>query len=105
MSDLEETDLRTKIDRLVENKINKNKSYLRFSYFEVIVNSNINAKLEKDFVRLASTKLNNMNYVVYKKGEEFIYDNAHRKVETNELLIAIKRDDENGRKDKTTKHR
>lgn len=84
-------ELRKVIDELVDEKQAKNDKYLRFSYYEVVVGKKVGAEQEDEFVELATTKLRNNGYTVYKKDEEFIYDNAHRKVETNELLIAIKK--------------
>ena len=46
---------------------------------------------ENQFLILAKTKLNNMGYKVYLKDERFFYKECNRKVELNELLIAIKK--------------
>ena len=61
----------------------------------------IDSKIEKDpnciteeqtdeFLRLARNRLENLNYKVYFTGAKFVYENANRTVQDNELLIAIK---------------
>lgn len=85
-------DLKEIIDELVDEKKEKNNRYLRFTYYEVMVGKKLNSDQEDKFVELATIKLRNNGYTVYRKDEEFVYNNAHRKVEINELLIAIKND-------------
>lgn len=85
-------DLKEIIDDLVNKKREQNDEYLRFSYYEVMVGKKVNSDQEDKFVELATIKLRNNGYRVYQKDEEFVYNNAHRRVEINELLIAIKND-------------
>ena len=87
MQDLE---LRKLIDKLIDEKLLINDEYLRFSFYEVMVKGGVKKEQENQFLILAKTKLNNMGYKVYLKDERFFYKECNRKVELNELLIAIK---------------
>ncbi len=84
-------DLRERIDILIDEKIEENPEYLRFTYYEVMVKNKTKKELEKEFIRLARIKLGWMNYTTYIEGEEFIYNGARIRVQSNELLIAIKK--------------
>lgn len=42
------------------------------------------------FLQLCETKLDNLGYKVYQTGDRYIYNNTNKKVEDNELIIAIK---------------
>lgn len=88
MQDLE---LRKLIDKLIDEKLLINDEYLRFSFYEVMVKGGVKKEQENQFLILAKTKLNNMGYKVYLKYERFFYKECNRKVELNELLIAIKK--------------
>lgn len=78
------------INNLVEEKIEINKEFLRFSFYEVMIKEKIPERQENDFLQLARTKLNNMGYSVFVHGQEFAYNDVKMRVQTNELLIAIK---------------
>ena len=88
MQDLE---LRKLIDKLIDEKLLINDEYLRFSFYEVMVKGGVKKEQENQFLILAKTKLKNMGYKVYLKDERFFYKECNRKVELNELLIAIKK--------------
>lgn len=88
MQDLE---LRKLIDKLIDEKLLINDEYLRFSFYEVMVKGGVKKEQENQFLILAKTKLNKMGYKVYLKDERFFYKECNRKVELNELLIAIKK--------------
>lgn len=78
------------IDELIEEKLTIDDNFLRFTFFEVIVKKGVKEEEEKEFVQLAGIKLTNMGYTVYFQDQEFIYKEAKRRVQINELIIAIK---------------
>ena len=80
------------IEATLEEKIEQNENYIRYSYYEVNVKyDNILPKEYKNrFIELLKTKLENMNYKVYLQGQVFEYKNARMTVQDNEELIAIK---------------
>lgn len=90
MGKLTEKELMCLIDRLIEEKIEKNQEFLRFTFYEVMVKEKVPNSQENEFNMLAKNKLNNMRYIVYLQDQEFIYNEAKMRVQPNELLIAVK---------------
>lgn len=90
MESLAEKELICLINKLVDEKIDNDENFLRFTFYEVIVKNKVINKQEIDFITLAKNKLNNMGYSVYLQDQEFIYKDKNMKVQTNELLVAIK---------------
>lgn len=78
------------IDELIEEKLAIDDNFLRFTFFEVRVKKGVKEEEEKEFAQLAGIKLTNMGYIVYFQDQEFIYKEAKRRVQINELIIAIK---------------
>ena len=73
------------IDELIEEKL-----AIDDNFFEVRVKKGVKEEEEKEFAQLAGIKLTNMGYTVYFQDQEFIYKEAKRRVQINELIIAIK---------------
>lgn len=90
MEDIRKRKLMYLIDKLIDEKLLKDKNFLRFSFYEVRVKGEVTSEEENEFLKLAQTKLNNMRYTVYFQDQEFIYNDARIRVQPNELLIAIK---------------
>ena len=78
------------ITELIDSKIEKNPKCIVFTWFEIRVRKNLTEEQTDDFLRLAKNRLENLNYKVYFTGAKFVYENANRTVQDNELLIAIK---------------
>ncbi len=78
------------IDELIEEKQAIDENFLRFTFYEVMVKKDVKEYEEKDFLQLAGIKLTNLGYTVYFKDQEFTYNKAIRRVQINELIIAIK---------------
>lgn len=91
MNDLTKNKLIVLIDKLIEEKLAIDENFLRFSFYEVRVKGEVTSEEENDFLELAETKLKNMRYTVYLQEQDFVYNEARRKVQPNELLIAIKK--------------
>lgn len=91
MNDLTNKKLISIIDELIEEKLSIDENFLRFTFYEVRVKKGVKDEEEKDFLKLAENKLNNMNYIVYFQDQEFTYNEARIRVQINELLIAVKR--------------
>lgn len=90
MEKLTEKELMCLIDKLVEEKIENDENFLRFTFYEVMVKGKVLNNQENDFLILAKNKLNNMRYTVYFQDEQFMYNEAKMRVQPNELLIAVK---------------
>ena len=95
------------IDDYINKKLAENEEFIVFTYYELRIKSNL-AKNEVDnFLKLAQTKLENIDFRVYATGEQYVYAGNVEIVKENELMVAIKNireDIENGRKTKKTKH-
>ena len=106
------TELEQKIITIIETtlpqKIEENPYFIRYTFYEVIVDHNLPQKAEIIFDSLIRNKLNNLGYKVYFSNTEYEFEGQKRVVEKNELVIAIKKVEErkqtNGRKTKKKKH-
>ena len=78
------------ITELIDSKIEKDPNCIVFTWFEIRVRKNLTEEQTDEFLRLARNRLENLNYKVYFTGAKFVYENANRTVQDNELLIAIK---------------
>lgn len=78
------------IDLYIENKLRQNENYVIFTYYELRVKLNFSSEETLNFLHLVSTKLQNNNYKIYRTGQEYIYEGQNKKVEENQLLVAIK---------------
>jgi hypothetical protein len=78
------------IDSYIENKIKINENIIIFTFFELRIHLNLSSEETLNFLHLASTKLENNNYKIYRTGQEFIYKGQKMKVEDNQLMIAVK---------------
>ena len=71
-------------------KEKQNENYIRYSYYELKVKNNLNENEIDQVLRISRDYFENNGYKVYFTNAEFEYENAKRKVESNELMIAIK---------------
>lgn len=74
----------------ISQKENENENYIRYSYFELKVKSGLTEKEIDEVLRVSRDYFENKGYRVYFTNAEFEYQNEKRKVESNELMIAIK---------------
>lgn len=75
---------------LIESKETKNENYIRYSYYELKVKSNLLEKEIDEVLKISRDYFENKGYKVYFTNAEFEYQNAKRKVEVNEYMIAFK---------------
>ena len=85
-----ETDLKKFTIRLIESKEKENEKYIRYSYYELKVKNNLSEKEIYEILRISRDYFENKGYKVYFTNAEFEYQNAKRKVEINEYMIAFK---------------
>lgn len=78
------------IETTLREKINKDDSYIRYTFYELRVKYNLSDQDTNRFLELIRTKLQNENYRVYFTGTRFEYKNATMMVQDNELMIAVK---------------
>lgn len=85
-----EKELKAFVINFIELKENENENYIRYSYYELKVKHDLNEKEIDEVLRISRDYFENKGYKVYFTNAEFEYQNARRKVESNELMIAIK---------------
>lgn len=85
-----EKELKSFIINFIDLKERQNPNYIRYSYYELKVKYELNEKEIDEVLRVSRDYFENKDYKVYFTNAEFEYQNARRKVESNELMIAIK---------------
>ena len=79
------------IETTLNEKIKQDENYIRYSFYEVNVKYNLKDTDKEKFLEMLVNKLENNNYIIYKEGEQFEYENARMTVQCNEVIIAIKK--------------
>ena len=79
------------VDSFINQKINANENYVRFTFYELRVKYNLTEDETNKFLELAKNKFENMQYEVYFIGDTYEYEGMKKQVEQNELMIAIKK--------------
>ncbi len=79
------------ITMLMDNKIKENREKVVFKFYEMKVERNLTEKELLATLNLISIRLNNLGYIVYRTGQKYNYKNQKFVVETNELMIGIKK--------------
>lgn len=85
-----EKELKRFIINLIESKEKENENYIRYSYYELKIKNNLSENEIDNVLRISRDYFENKEYKVYFTNAEFEYQNARRKVETNEYMIALK---------------
>ena len=78
------------INKTLEEKLDKNLNYIRYSYYELRIKYNLSEEEIDRFLQLVRTKLENINYKVYFTNAKYKYNGEQYTVKENELMIAIK---------------
>lgn len=78
------------IDTYLENKIEQNLNYIVFTFYELKVKLDLSEEETLNMLHLVRTKLKNNNYNVYWGNQEYTYKGQKKRVEDNELLVAVR---------------
>lgn len=78
------------ISDYIDYKLSKNENQIIFSFFELRIKSNLSEEESNTFLELSKNKLTNMGYRVYFTGQSYVYDGEVKKVQENELMVAVK---------------
>lgn len=78
------------IETTLTEKICQDINFIRYTFYELKVKYDLSEKDLDRFLILIRTKLENKGYNVYFTDAKFVYENANRTVQPNEILIAIK---------------
>lgn len=82
------------IETTLNEKLKQNLSYIRYTFYELRVKYNLQENDTDRFLNLIRTKLENQNYTVYFTGARYKYKGGFQNVQANELMIAIKEEQE-----------
>lgn len=74
----------------ITNKLKENKNYIRYTFYELRVKNNLSEEDVDEFLKMNKNYFENKGYNVYFTGAKFVYENANRTVQSNELMIAVK---------------
>ena len=78
------------ITEYLDRKIEQNNQRLIFTFYELRVKMDLTPPTVEKFLRLSETRLINLGYKTYRLGESYEYLGEQIIVKENELLIAIK---------------
>ena len=74
----------------IELKEQGNFEFIRYSYYELKIKSNLTDEEIDRFLKVNRDYFENHNYKVYFTGARYEYKGAFQNVQANELMIAIK---------------
>lgn len=93
------------VDNYINNKLAENENYIRYTFYELRVKNNLSEEEVDQFLELNKNYLEGKGFQVFFTGAKFIFEEANRIVQPNELMIAIKeKENDDGRKNKKTKY-
>mgnify|MGYP004618737561 FL=1 len=78
------------VKKYIADKLELDKNYVRYSYYDLRVNQNLSEGVVNDFLRCSKKLLEGLGFNVYFTGARFKYQGAARVAESNEYMIAIK---------------
>lgn len=78
----------------IELKEQKNSEFIRYSYYELKIKSNLTDEEIDRFLNVNRDYFENHNYKVYFTGARYEYKGGFQNVQANELMIAIKEEQE-----------
>jgi len=78
------------IENSLEEKINLNSKYIKYSFYEINVKYNLNESEKNLFLKLIRNKLENNDYSMYICGQNYEFNGIKKEVLNNEILVAIK---------------
>lgn len=78
------------IEDYINKKLSENDEFVKFTYYELRVKSNLSEEDIRMFLGLARNKFENMGYKVYFIGDEYTYKGETKVVEQNEYMVAFK---------------
>ena len=82
------------IELTLKEKLIKDANFIRYSFYEIRIKYNLSEQETDRFLELIRTRLQNDEYKVYFIDTKFVYKNANMTVQPNELMIAIKEEQE-----------
>ncbi len=78
------------IDDYINKKLDENEEIIIFSFYELRIKSNLSEMEVDRFLELVKIRLENIGYRVYMTGDEYIYKDKSKRVQENELMVALR---------------
>lgn len=78
------------LTKMIEQKRYKNEDKIVFTYYEMRVKQNLSPEELEKVLELITNYLVNNGYSIYREKQEYEYQGKKEKVESNEVLVAIK---------------
>lgn len=78
------------VEELINRKMRINENEIIFTFYELRVKNNLTEEQVNEFLNLSKIRLENLDYQVFFTGAKFIYKEAQRTVQDNELMVAVK---------------
>lgn len=79
------------VDDYIEKKMNENYRFIECSFYDLKVKLDLTEDEVQEFLEIAKNDLESDGYEVYFTGARYKYNSKENIVETNNLMIAIKR--------------
>ena len=95
---LTEKDIISLIEQTLDNKFTKDRDFIRYTFYELRVKLNLKENNYIQFLKFAKIKLENMGYKVYYTGDKYFINDEVKYVKDNEILVAIKGEDNESKK-------
>lgn len=102
---MNEKEIISLIETTLKDKLSKNSNFIRYSFYELRIKFNLTKEELYNFLRLAKIKFENSGYKVYFMGDNYILNQKTKQVRENELLIAIKEQENNEFKEQSKRKR
>ncbi len=80
-----------KLTKLVDDQIDKDENKVVIKFYDVIMNTETTTDELNEATYLMSTRLENLGYKVYRTNQEYTYNSKKYIVQTNEVLVGIKK--------------
>ncbi|MBR0491020.1 MAG: hypothetical protein IJJ82_03115 [Clostridia bacterium] len=78
------------IDSYIFKKINECGDYVRISYYDIVVRHKEPIDELEEFIEEAKGIFEKQEYKVYLETKKYVYNHCERTVQSNEIIVAIK---------------
>ena len=87
---LTDKELKMFITNLINEKVNENENFIRYTFYELRVKYNLTEKEVDETLRMSRNYFENKDYDVYFTNAKYRYNNEEKIVKSNESIVAIK---------------
>lgn len=87
---LTDKELKMFITNLINEKVNENENFIRYTFYELRIKYNLTEKEVDETLRMSRNYFENKDYDVYFTNAKYMIGSEEKIVQPNELMIAIK---------------